>query len=427
MKLKLLPLILLFCTHYAIGQIQWTKYANNPVLIKGPAFYDLTAVGQPTVLFENDTIKMWYSAVGGDMKSRIGYAWSLDGVNWNKHTDMVLNTGNEGEWDSKWMDTPEIIKLDTCYLLYYYGDSIGYTASLEGVTHSSIGVAYSYDGINWTKSPANPVFTKGNVGDWDGTWIESPAILYNENTNELQMWYNGTDTTTWKIQIGLATSSDGINWTKHASNPVLQNGVLGTYDDMWIGTPAVIYENNHYEMWYSAASSTNYNAITHKFDTLTICFATSSNGINWIKNAANPLFNTFTSPYDSLVDNGGPWAADVIFDGNSNTYKMWYEAEGGFLLATSLNTASIIENNLSNCNELIIYPNPFISNAFIETDHCFKNASLKILNNSGQTVKQINNLNGTTIRIDRNNLPSGIYFYLIEENDKKWNGKLIIK
>jgi len=82
------------------AQVNWTKYASNPVFTPGPVFYDAVAVGQPTVILVDDTIKMWYSAVGGDMKSRIGYAWSIDGVNWTKHSDMVINTGFSGEWDS---------------------------------------------------------------------------------------------------------------------------------------------------------------------------------------------------------------------------------------------------------------------------------------------------------------------------------------
>jgi len=251
----LIIIISLFISSSIIAQVNWEKYPSNPVFTKGPAFYDLVGVGQPTTLFENDTIKMWYAAVGGDMKARVGYAYSIDGINWTKHSDMVMNTGYSGEWDSEWIDTPEILKVDSGYLLYYYGDSIGYDTSLadlEAVTHSAIGVAFSTDGINWVKEPSNPVFTKGNVGDWDGTWVESPALLRNDTTGELLMWYNGIDTITWKTQIGLATSPDGINWTKHASNPIVQNGSMGTYDDMWLGTPAVIYKTNHYEMWYSS-------------------------------------------------------------------------------------------------------------------------------------------------------------------------------
>ena len=438
MKTNLIPImisIILTCTINVYPQINWTKYANNPVFSKGPAFYDVMAVGQPTVLIENDTIKMWYSAVGGDMKSRIGYAYSIDGVNWTKYSDMVINTGYQGEWDSKWLDTPEIIKVDSGYLLYYYGDSIGYDTNYihyEAVTHSAIGFAFSTDGINWTKYTNNPVFLKGNYGEWDWTWIESPAILFNNSTGELQMWYNGIDTLTWKVQIGLATSSDGIHWTKYLNNPVLTYGNTGTYDDAWLGTPAVIYKTDHYEMWYSSASSQDYNSVTYKFDTLRICFATSSDGTNWTKYPNNPLFNTGTMPYDSLIDTGGPWAPDVIFDTDSNLYKMWFETASGFLLATSQNTYVYIGYNNGNnysANDLNIYPNPSKNFTTIEfSNPKYEKYTINIYNDMGQIVKSIKNIHKEKFKINTQNLNTGIYYFEIR-NEKQiiTTKKILIK
>ena len=46
-----------------------------------------------TVLKVNDTLKMWYDGFESinPFLSRIGYAWSIDGINWNEHTEAVLN------------------------------------------------------------------------------------------------------------------------------------------------------------------------------------------------------------------------------------------------------------------------------------------------------------------------------------------------
>ena len=415
------------------AQVEWTKYANNPVFTKGPAFYDWSAVGQPTVLIENDTIKLWYAAVGGDMKSRIGYAYSTDGVSWTKHSDMVINTGYSGEWDSKWLDTPEIVKVDSGYLLYFYGDSMGYDTNYthyEAVTHSAIGVAFSTNGINWTKYANNPVFSKGNIGDWDVTWIESPAILVNDSTNELLMWYNGIDTATWKLQIGLATSSDGVTWTKYANNPVITNGDMGTYDDMWLGTPAVIYKTDHYEMWYSSAGSQDYNDTTKKFDTLRICFATSANGIDWTKYENNTLFNTGTTPYDSLIDEGGPWAPDVIFDADSNIYKMWFEAKGGFLLATSPNTFIYSNNDNPEFTniDLKIYPNPISDYFIIDFSNLPKSTwDISLYNVNGQKIKQFKDITDTKYIINTKSISKGAYLIKLTNSNGETITKKIIK
>lgn len=431
-KLFALILISILSLISVSAQVNWTKYASNPVFTPGPAFYDAVAVGQPTVILVDDTIKMWYSAVGGDMKCRIGYAWSLDGISWTKHTDMVINTGFPGEWDSEWLDTPEIVKVDSGYLCYFYGDSIGYDTSLthnEGATHSAIGVAYSPDGITWIKSPANPVFTRGNYGEWDGTWIESPAVLRDENTGELMMWYNGVDTVTWKIQIGLATSSDGINWNKYAGNPVLQNGNWGEYDDMWLGTPAVIFKDNHYEMWYAATSSSDYDTTTYSFDTIRICFAYSVDGILWNKYAQNPLFNTGTAPYDSLIEHGGPWAPDVVYIPDSSMYMLWYEAAGGFLLATA-DSNCIFTGTIKNETDkpVYVYPNPATDKIIIETKNISEQEwSVELFDLNGRLVYSNEKISNNRFCIEAKGLIKGVYIISIEINNKFYFEKLIIQ
>jgi len=415
------------------AQIHWVKYTNNPVFTKGPAFYDVVAVGQPTVLLENDTLKMWYAAVGGDFKSRIGYAYSTDGINWTKHSDMVINTGYQGEWDSKWLDTPEIIKVDSGYLLYYYGDSIGYNTDLthsEAVTHSAIGVAYSKDGINWIKYANNPVFYRGNYGDWDGTWIESPAILENALTGKLMMWYNGIDTVTWKIQIGLATSDDGINWIRNTENPVLSNGPIGTYDDVWLGTPAVIYKTDHYEMWYASAGSRDFNPNTFVFDTLRICFATSDDGINWTKYENNPLFNTGTLPYDALIDEGGPWAPDVIFDTGSDIYKMWFETKSGFLFATAPDTYKNSNNKKPGLitNDINIYPNPITDYFVIDFTNFPKSTwDISLYNIRGQAILRSKDISVSKYFIKTKELPNGEFLLNLKNKNEEIFTKKLIK
>lgn len=422
-----LLLIALICNINSNGQTSWTKHVDNPVLTKGPDNFDIIAIGQPTTLFENDTIKMWYGGVAADMKARICYAYSLDGINWTKHNSPVLEVGNSGEWDRGWLDTPEIVKDNTGYKMYYYGDTVQQFSAIS----SAIGVAYSTDGINWTKDINNPIFTKGNIGDWDGSWIESPAILFDSLTGEYKMWYNGVDTSTWKINIGLATSTDGVSWTKYINNPVIQTGNWGAYDDMWLGTPAVCKTDNYYELWYSATSTNSYNYTTASFDTVSICYATSIDGINWDKHTDNPLFHTFTAPYDSSVDRGGPWAPSVIFNPNTNNYMMWFEANGAnsdfsISFATAPKSTSNISENYDKNSDVIVYPNPFNSSATIYIKDNVNNASLKIFNFVGQTVYSQLNIDKQKIKIERNTLTRGVYFYNILNNNKIVNGRLIV-
>ena len=67
---------------------------------------------------------------------------------------------------------------------------------------------------------------------------------------------------------------------------------------------------------------------------------------------------------------------------------------------------------------LSIFPNPFISSSTIQTKGNLKNASLTIYNSNGQTLKQIKNISGQTVSLTRDNLPSGLYFMKLTEENK---------
>lgn len=398
------------------AQTEWTKYNENPVLQKGPEEWDIIALGQPTVLWENDTFKMWYAGVGADVKARICYAVSSDGIHWTKHSEPVLDLGGPGEWDRGWLDTPEVVKAGDTYLMMYYGDTLQLPAEIS----SAMGVAFSEDGIHWTKSVSNPVFTKSGAGHWDGTWVESPAILYDESSEEYRMWYNGADTSTWKLQIGYATSPDGESWTRYAGNPVLATSDFGGYDDIWLGTPAVIYHNDTFLMWYASTSTNSYNGATGQFDTVNICYATSPDGENWTKDPDNPLFHTFTAPRDSLIDSKGPWAPDVVYHDAGETFYMWYETEAGICLATAPeNEVNRLET--TKVNRVRVFPNPFRSEIYIQGPA--ENYSYRLFDIVGHIYREGyivgNSIDGL------NDFPPGQYILLLKSDSDSRAIKLV--
>ena len=64
--------------------------------------WDGKEVAFPMVIHDGDMYKMWHVGVDMDDVRRVGYATSLDGLNWTKHgTDPVLDVGGEGAWDAE--------------------------------------------------------------------------------------------------------------------------------------------------------------------------------------------------------------------------------------------------------------------------------------------------------------------------------------
>lgn len=78
--------------------------------------------------------------------------------------------------------------------------------------------------------------------------------------------------------------------------------------------------------------------------------------------------------------------------------------------------------------QLIISPNPFSYETKIEVSKILTNACLIVTNSFGQVIKQIDNINGQSIKFRCDNCESGIYFLQIKENSKTiFIDKLVIE
>lgn len=85
-------------------------------------------------------------------------------------------------------------------------------------------------------------------------------------------------------------------------------------------------------------------------------------------------------------------------------------------------------NNLSGTlHTLNIFPNPAASSTIIQFNSPVKNASLEFTNVLGEKIKTINDISGIEINIEIENMPAGIYFVQLLQNDQTIRaGRLII-
>lgn len=78
---------------------------------------------------------------------------------------------------------------------------------------------------------------------------------------------------------------------------------------------------------------------------------------------------------------------------------------------TTLGLTHLNENTFS------IFPNPFTSSTTIQTIGNLNNATLVVSNAYGKTVKRIENISGQSVSFSRDDLPNGLYFIeLTDEN-----------
>ena len=247
----------------------WTKDNQNP--LDG-------IIGIPTVIKDGGIYKMWY----GD-KDGINYADSIDGIDWNLYDSNPIISMPEEDYPYE----PSVIKnSEDTYEIWF--------ASVFSPTYYS----FSDDGINWSapQEVINILFSSG-----------SPMVIKDGST--YKMWHRLSEPD--EDKTGYSTSSDGINWTP--PELVLDVGKPSRWDDDDAVDPCVIKDGETYRMWYRGEQRST--------DTSSIGYATSKDGINWIKYEfpimipdANWEGNDIHNPF-------------VIKDGD--IYKMWYADEYG--------------------------------------------------------------------------------------------------
>ena len=82
-------------------------------------------VGRPFVIKKNDGYLMFYGFSSEDMHYQLGYATSIDGLNWiRKDEDIGIELSKDG-WDSEMMAYPSVLTIKNTTYLFYNGNNYG--------------------------------------------------------------------------------------------------------------------------------------------------------------------------------------------------------------------------------------------------------------------------------------------------------------
>ncbi|MBE2236364.1 MAG: hypothetical protein IAE81_01150 [Caldilineaceae bacterium] len=327
--ITLLLLILPASIAFSTPDAGWNKYVSNPIMFYGPpAGWDDFSIYSTDVMFwdhndadpNNDEFYMWYSGTSYNMNGKdLGLATSKDGMTWQKYNgNPVLRDGGFGYWDYERINAPSVLydKEAGIWKMWY----AGYAAYTGGF---GIGYATSQDGVNWVKyndptidNPGKVFESSGYSETFDGYSVLSPEVL--KFNGKYHMWYAGNGGLISSNQIGYAVSDDGITWKRYKSEeepePVLPIGEPGAWDEGETVSPTIIRKDAILHMWYQGSNADK--SITG------IGHATSTDGITWTKDPANPLL--LGSPL-------GEWDAERVFyptvaENAKGELYMWYHA-----------------------------------------------------------------------------------------------------
>ena len=198
-----------------------------------PGSFDSGELGGPAVLLDAGVYRMWYFGGSGGA-SQLGYATSSDGRNWVKQGPALSPTLPS---EAGIIAYPEVVKLGAGYRMWYSGGGPG--------SYRIFG-AMSNDGVSWTKEGV--VLDAGTAGSADDQQVWDPSVVVQGGT--FRMWYSGSSSSDpLRYQIFLATSSNGVNWTRRGL--VLSPGGSGSLDSDEVLNAAVRVVGSSYEMIYA--------------------------------------------------------------------------------------------------------------------------------------------------------------------------------
>lgn len=443
-NLLLTALILIMFAFKVSAQFNFIDVAGEPVLSYGSSGqWDDAVVWIPKVIKDGDTLRMWYTGHNESIWTastvgKIGYAWSLDGFIWNKLSENPVLEA-EYEWEGGKLFGCAVIKDAELYKMWYGAEFWRSTSSYVVSPAKKIGYAESSDGINWIKHP-EPLLGLGPASDWDDNFIVPYTVI--KEGNEYKMWYYagryGFPMEGAFPQIGLATSPDGIQWTKYDdpetpgapysnSDPVMVLGESGHWDSERTFEPMVMKTDTGYFMFYTGLKAPITNTQKQQ-----IGFAYSTDGIHWNRDENNPIIKDD----NSLVEWGyGIYNGTALY--YDNEFHFWFgcfhtppnEARPQIGYAIS-NPVGIDDNQQSIQFQLCRnWPNPFATSTTIEYE-LTKPSSVQYtiydyVGNKVEVIEQKQSYGKQQISWNAKGLPAGIYFCILKTNEQTFTSKLI--
>jgi predicted GH43/DUF377 family glycosyl hydrolase len=200
-------------------------------------------------------------------------ATSADGVKWDQRGRVLSPEGWEGTAIAA--NGSAVVAADEILYWYQAGDPV------------RIALARSKDGVAWSKI-AKPVLDLGPLGSFDESAVADPYVI--QAGGEFYLFYLGQDRAR-RQRLGVARSNDGETWVKLRSNPVLELGAAGDFDENGLGEPAVWSSGGSYWMLYTGRD---------RGDRRRIGLARSPDGVHWERDSSfKPISGS--EPWDNQV------------------------------------------------------------------------------------------------------------------------------
>jgi len=217
--------------------VNWTRVCDLDLRdSKGNKIYGAVA---PCVKVIDGQIHMFYQRMWEKANNNnIWHATSEDGITFTNTCDTPVFVP-ETSWSINRSIDAEVYRVKDKMILMFATRDETKTYQLLGMAEAPYGSDYGPD--KWTLLSTEGPFLKPDM-DWEMSCIEAPTVIKHKGV--WYMFYAGAYNHE-KQQIGLATSTDGINFTRIAPDGLLfTHGEEGTWNHGESGHPGVFQDED---------------------------------------------------------------------------------------------------------------------------------------------------------------------------------------
>ena len=349
--------------------------------------------------------------------------------------------------------------------LSFYGADTGYAVGQHGTI-----IKTTDGGTNWIALPSgttknlfsisakapNNLWVVGDSGiilhsvDYGITWTKNNSLT-NKNLNSIRFKNSSIGFIAGNGGTLFNTVNGGTHWntvpivtTKDLFSLSVTNNyayvLAGSVMNGYIFSGNELFKTSNNSNWTAGSlpyTPTGWCKLFFKNDSLGFTISsnctTNSQCFIHIQKTANHGQSWSVSLNSSFPSSGPTFPGlnydDIIFVSDS----IGYAFSGNHILKTSDGGVFVNTKEENDIVFLKIGPNPFSSSATLsvgtpseQSSLTLKNATLTVYNCLGQQVKQLENISGHTITLQRDNLPAGLYFFRLAEGNKFYSTEKLV-
>ena len=210
--------------------IDWKRIGE--VNVDADALYERKGFAAPCALVVDGKVNLFYQTYGNGVNDAICHATSEDGIYFTRNkTNPIFHP--TGDWNCGRAIDAEVVHYKGKYFLYYATRDKPYKVQMQGVAVAQGNT--NFNRSEWKNISVDSSILKPELA-WEGECVEGASII--KKNGKLFMFYAGAYNNAPQ-QIGLASSSDGIHWSRVSNTPFLANGKPGEWNSSESGHPHI--------------------------------------------------------------------------------------------------------------------------------------------------------------------------------------------